>query len=61
MNEIMELLFPSQKNNLGDRVITDLERKKIIQDVQTIVRTSVRKVLAGELDVGEFIMTRVLS
>ena len=59
MAEIMQLLFPLEKNNLEEGVITDEERKTIIENIQRIVKTSVRKVLSGELDVGEFIMTRV--
>jgi len=59
MAEIMQLLFPLTKNNVGDGVVTEDERQAIIEDVKTIVKTSVRKVLSGELDVGEFIMTRV--
>lgn len=59
MTEIMELLFPLDKNNAGDKVIPVEERKRIIENVQKIVRISVRRILAGEVDVGEFIMTRV--
>jgi hypothetical protein len=59
MAEIMDLLFPLEKNNVDDKVITDEERKRIIENVQKVVKISVRKILAGELDVGEFIMTRV--
>ena len=59
MSEIMETLFPSHKTNAGENIVTDAERKRIIADIQRIVKISVRKVLSGELDVGEFIMTRV--
>jgi hypothetical protein len=60
MGEIMDLLFPLDKNNQGDGVITTEERKKIIECVKQVVRISVRKVLSGEVDVGEFIMTKVV-
>jgi DNA polymerase family B len=59
MSEIMELLFPLDKNNAGDKIITDDERKQIIENVQKVVKISVRRILGGEVDVGEFIMTRV--
>jgi DNA polymerase family B len=59
MSEIMDLLFPLDKNNSGSKVITDDERKEIIEKVQKVVKISVRKILSGELDIGEFIMTRV--
>ena len=55
----MQLLFPLEKNNLGDGIISDDERMRIIEDVKKVVKISVRNVLSGELDVGEFIMTRV--
>jgi len=55
----MQLLFPLGKNNLGDRIISNDERMRIIEDVKKVVKISVRNVLSGELDVGEFIMTRV--
>lgn len=59
MTEIMELLFPLDKNNTGDKIITEDERNKIIENVQKVVKISVKKILGGEVDVGEFIMTRV--
>jgi hypothetical protein len=59
MTEIMDLLFPLDKNNTGDKIISVEERKKIIEDVQKVVKISVRRILAGGVDVGEFIMTRV--
>jgi hypothetical protein len=59
MSEIMDLLFPLEKNNAGDKIITEGERKQIIANVQKVVKIAVRKILAGELDIGEFIMTRV--
>ena len=61
MSEIMDLLFPLDKNNTGDKIITEEERKKIIENVQKVVRISVKRILGGEVDVGEFIMTRVTS
>ena len=61
MAEIMDLLFPLAKNNTGHKVITDSERKQIIENVQKVVRISVKRILGGEVDVGEFIMTRVSS
>jgi DNA polymerase delta subunit 1 len=60
MGEIMDLLFPLDKNNCGDGVITKEERKEIIENIKQVVRISVRKVLSGEVDVGEFIMTKVV-
>ena len=59
MSEIMDLLFPLDKNNAGDKIITEAERKEIIEKVQKVVKISVRRILSGKLDVGEFIMTRV--
>jgi hypothetical protein len=59
MSEIMDLLFPLDKNNAGIKTITNEERKEIIEKVQKVVKISVRKILSGELDIGEFIMTRV--
>lgn len=59
MTEIMALLFPSHKNNVGENIVTTDERKAIITNVQKVVKIAVRKILAGELDIGEFIMTRV--
>ena len=59
MSEIMDLLFPLHKNNEGGNIITDREREEIIENVQKVVRIAVRRILAGELDIGEFIMTRV--
>ncbi len=59
MSEIMTLLFPLHKNNEGDHIITPNERKQIIENIQKVVRIAVRKILSGELDIGEFIMTRV--
>lgn len=61
MSEIMELLFPLHKNNAGSNIITEDERRQTIDDVQKVVKISVRKILGGELDVGEFIMTRVIA
>src|SRR5271168_896913 len=61
MDEIMSTLFPLDKNNDGDNIVTEVERAEIIAKVQRIVKVSVRKILSGELDVGEFIMTRVCS
>ena len=55
----MELLFPLYKNNAGDNIITEDERKKIIENVQKAVKICVRRILGGEVDIGEFIMTRV--
>ena len=60
MTEIMDLLFPLDKNNAGEKIITDEERKRIVEDVQKVVKISVRRILGGDVDVGEFIMTRVL-
>jgi hypothetical protein len=59
MTEIMDLLFPLDKNNAGNKIISVEERKNIIENVQKVVKISVRRILAGEVDVGEFIMTRV--
>ena len=59
MSEIMDLLFPLDKNNAGDKIITEHERNKIIENVQKVVKISVKRILGGEVDVGEFIMTRV--
>jgi hypothetical protein len=59
MSEIMELAFPLDKNNAGDKVITIDERKRIIEDIQKAIKICVRRILGGETDVGEFIMTRV--
>ena len=59
MSEIMDLLFPLDKNNAGDKIITENERNKIIENVQKVVKISVKRILGGEVDVGEFIMTRV--
>lgn len=59
MTEIMELLFPLEKNNAGDKIITEEERKRIVENVQQVVKISVRRILGGDVDVGEFIMTRV--
>ena len=59
MSEIMELLFPLDRNNGGDKVITMDERKRIVENVRNAVKICVRRVLSGEVDVGEFIMTRV--
>lgn len=59
MTEIMDFLFPLDKNNAGEKVISVEERKKIIENVQEVVKISVRRILGGEVDVGEFIMTRV--
>jgi DNA polymerase delta subunit 1 len=59
MTEIMDLLFPLEKNNAGNKVISAEERKKIVENVQKVVKISVRRILSGEVDVGEFIMTRV--
>jgi DNA polymerase family B len=61
MGEIMDLLFPLDKNNSGDGVITTEERKEIVENIKQVVRISVRKVLSGEVDVGEFIMTKVIG
>ena len=61
MSEIMTLLFPLHKNNDGDNIITADERSQIIENIQKVVKIAVRKILAGELDIGEFIMTRVLK
>jgi len=60
MTEIMDLLFPLDKNNAGDKIITNEERKKIVANVQKVVKIAVRRILGGEVDVGEFIMTRVM-
>jgi hypothetical protein len=60
MTEIMDLLFPLDKNNAGEKIITDEERKRIVENVQRVVKISVRRILGGDVDVGEFIMTRVL-
>jgi len=57
----MSTLFPLDKNNEGENVVTGTERAEIIAKVEKIVKVSVRKILGGELDVGEFIMTRVYS
>jgi DNA polymerase family B len=59
MGEIMDLLFPLDKNNWGDGVITKEERNEIIENIKQVVRIAVRQVLSGEVDVGEFIMTKV--
>jgi len=59
MTEIMDLLFPLDKNNAGDKIISAEELKTIVENVQKVVKISVRRILAGEVDVGEFIMTRV--
>jgi hypothetical protein len=59
MGEIMDLLFPLDKNNAGDKIITENERNKIIENVQKVIKISVKRILGGEVDVGEFIMTRV--
>jgi DNA polymerase family B len=59
MDEIMSLLFPLHKNNSGTNVISAKDRAHIIDNVRKVVKISVRKVLSGELDVGEFIMTKV--
>jgi hypothetical protein len=61
MTEIMALLFPLHKNNDGENIITEDERKCVIENVQKVVKVAVRKILAGELDIGEFIMTRVVQ
>ena len=61
MDEVMATLFPLDKNNEGDSIVSEAERSHIIANIQKIVKSSVRKILSGELDVGEFIMTRVLS
>jgi DNA polymerase delta subunit 1 len=60
MTEIMDLLFPLEKNNQGDKVITHDERRRIIENVQKAVEICVRRILGGQVDVGEFIMTRVV-
>jgi len=60
MSEIMELAFPLDKNNAGDKIITIDERKRIIEDIQKAIKICVRRILGGETDVGEFIMTRGL-
>jgi hypothetical protein len=59
MSEIMDLLFPLDKNNAGDKIITENERNKIIENVQKVIKISIKRILGGEVDVGEFIMTRV--
>jgi hypothetical protein len=59
MSEIMDLLFPLDKNNIGDKIITEAARKQIITNVLKVVKISVRRILSGEVHVGEFIMTRV--
>lgn len=59
MTEIMDLLFPLDKNNAGDNIITEEERRRIVDNVQRVVKISVRRILGGDVDVGEFIMTRV--
>lgn len=61
MSEIMHLLFPLEKNNSGDLVVTKDERKEIIENVKRVVRISIHKVLSGNVDVGEFIMTKVVE
>jgi hypothetical protein len=61
MTEIMTLLFPLHKTNNGENIITADERNHIIQNVQKVVKVAVRKILGGELDIGEFIMTRVIN
>jgi hypothetical protein len=61
MSEIMELAFPLDKNNAGNKVITIHERKRIIEDIQKAVKICVCRILGGEMDIGEFIMTRVCS
>ena len=61
MTEIMALLFPLHKNNEGENIITEDERNCVIENVQKVVKVAVRKILAGELDIGEFIMTRVVQ
>jgi hypothetical protein len=61
MSEIMALLFPLHKNNEGDTIITADERSQIIENIQKVVKIAVRKILSGELDIGEFIMTRVVK
>jgi hypothetical protein len=60
MTEIMALLFPLHKNNDDENIITADERNCVIENVQKVVKVAVRKILAGELDIGEFIMTRVV-
>lgn len=57
----MDLLFPLEKNNSGDAVVTNGERKEIIENIKRVVQVSVRKVLSGDVDIGEFIMTRVVK
>jgi hypothetical protein len=59
MSEIMDLLFPLDRNNAGEKIITEEARKEIIEKVQSVVKISVRRILSGEVHVGEFIMTRV--
>lgn len=61
MSEIMDLLFPLEKNNSGDKVVTKDERREIIENVKRVIRISVRSVLSGDVDVGEFIMTKVTT
>jgi hypothetical protein len=61
MTEIMALLFPLHKNNDGENIITSDERNRVIENVQKVVKVAVRKILAGDLDIGEFIMTRVVQ
>ena len=61
MAEIMDLLFPLEKNNSAEGVVTKDERREIIENIKRAVQISVRKVLGGDLDVGEFIMTRVVE
>ena len=59
MTEVMDLLFPLDKNNVGEKTISNEERKTIIENVLKVVKISVRRILGGEVDVGEFIMTKV--
>ena len=61
MTEIMDLLFPLDKNNAGDKIVTEEERKMIIENVQKVVKISVRRILGGDVDIGEFIMTKALQ
>ena len=56
----MAFLFPLHKDNNGENTITADDRKRIIENVQNVVKVAVRKILSGELDIGEFIMTRVM-
>ncbi|BFZ54754.1 hypothetical protein PYCC9005_001791 [Savitreella phatthalungensis] len=60
IGDVLQILFPQDRNNGPDQKISQEDRAVIIERVKQSVKGSVGQILNGELDVGNFIMTKGL-